>query len=87
MWISAATGKQFVIQGIMLASLALLLPGVAVGSPSGPTLLSQTTWGGANSDGANGVAVASDGSAYVVGTTDSFTTDSFGQPSALSSRS
>ena len=82
MWVFDTIGKRSKIRGIMLASLALLLPGVAVGSPSGPTMLSQTTWGGANSDGANGVAVATDGSAYLVGTTDSFTTDSFGQPSA-----
>src|SRR6266568_264971 len=73
MWVFDTIGKRSKIRGIMLASLALLLPGVAIGSPSGPTLLSQTTWGGANSDGANGVAVAADGSAYVVGTTDSFT--------------
>lgn len=35
-------------------------------------LLQQRTWGGANRDGANGVAVAGDGSVYVTGSTRSF---------------
>ena len=48
-------------------------------SPVGtPTLLSQTTWGGAGNESANGIAVAADGSSYVVGTSDSFLTDQFG---------
>ena len=38
------------------------------------TLLTQTTWGGAGADVADGVATAADGSSYVVGITDSFTT-------------
>jgi len=35
-------------------------------------LLQQRTWGGADRDGANGVAVAGDGSVYVTGSTRSF---------------
>jgi hypothetical protein len=35
-------------------------------------LLQQRTWGGSDRDGANGVAVASDGSVYVTGSTRSF---------------
>jgi hypothetical protein len=45
------------------------------------TLLTQTTWGGAGADVADGVATAADGSSYVVGITDSFTVDQFGTPS------
>jgi uncharacterized delta-60 repeat protein len=54
----------------------------ALGSVAqGQTLLTQTTWGGVGSDAAEGVASAADGSSYVVGITDSFTTDQFGNPS------
>jgi uncharacterized delta-60 repeat protein len=52
-----------------------------IGSLQGQTLLTQTTWGGEGSDVADGVAAAPDGSSYVVGITDSFTTDQFGNPS------
>src|SRR5262249_53398074 len=51
------------------------------GTARAQTLLTQTTWGGAGSDTADGVAVAADGSSYVVGTSDSFAVDQFGQPS------
>jgi uncharacterized delta-60 repeat protein len=51
------------------------------GSAMGQSLLSEATWGGPGTDAPNGTAVAADGSAYVVGITDSFTTDVFGQPS------
>jgi uncharacterized delta-60 repeat protein len=57
--------------------LLLLAPHTA----RGQTLLTQTTWGGAGSDVAEGVASAADGSSYVVGITDSFTIDQFGTPS------
>src|SRR4029434_6252372 len=57
--------------------LLLLAPHTA----RGQTLLTQTTWGGAGSDVAEGVASAADGSSYVVGITDSFTNDQFGNPS------
>jgi len=54
---------------------------LAIGSVQSQTLLTETTWGGAASDVAEGVASAADGSSYVVGITDSFTTDQFGNPS------
>jgi uncharacterized delta-60 repeat protein len=54
---------------------------VSVGSVQGQTLLTETTWGGTGSDVAEGVASGADGSSYVVGITDSFTTDQFGNPS------
>jgi hypothetical protein len=51
---------------------------VTIGSVQSQTLLTETTWGGVGSDAADGVASAADGSSYVVGITDSFTTDPFG---------
>ena len=54
---------------------------LAIGSVQSQTLLTETTWGGAGSDVAEGVASAADGSSYVVGITDSFTIDPFGNPS------
>jgi hypothetical protein len=63
------------------AMVALLLLGVMAGSAQGQTtVLSQTTWGGFGTELTTGVAVAVDGSSYVVGTTDSFTTDQFMNP-------
>jgi len=62
---------------VALFSLAL-----AAAPAESQVLLSQTTWGAAGRDAANGVAVAADGSSYVVGTSDSFATDQFGQPQA-----
>ena len=61
--------------------LIILSISLAVGSVKGQTLLTETTWGGAGSDVAEGVASAADGSSYVVGITDSFTIDPFGNPS------
>ena len=55
---------------------------LGIGSIQSQTLLTETTWGGAGSDVAEGVASAADGSSYVVGITDSFTTDQFGNPSS-----
>jgi hypothetical protein len=54
---------------------------LGIGSVQSQTLLTETTWGGAGSDVAEGVASAADGSSYVVGITDSFTEDPFGIPS------
>ena len=54
---------------------------LSIGGVEGQTLLTETTWGGVGSDVAEGVASAADGSSYVVGITDSFTTDQFGNPS------
>jgi hypothetical protein len=62
------------IQGLVL----ILLTAVPAASQ---TLLTQTTWGGTGSDVSSGVAMAADGSAYVVGISDSFTVDQFGTPS------
>jgi uncharacterized delta-60 repeat protein len=61
---------------LIIFSIAL-----AIGSVQSQTLLTETTWGGVGSDVAEGVASAADGSSYVVGITDSFTTDPFGIPS------
>ena len=59
--------------------LVLLL--VVASTAQGQTLLTQTTWGGAGSDDASGVATDADGNSYVVGITDSFAVDQFGTPS------
>jgi uncharacterized delta-60 repeat protein len=61
--------------------LIILAVSLCIGSVQGQTVLTETTWGGAGSDVAEGVASAADGSSYVVGITDSFTTDQFGNPS------
>jgi hypothetical protein len=61
--------------------LITLFVSLAVGSIQGQTLLTETTWGGAGSDVADAVASGADGSSYVVGITDSFTTDQVGTPS------
>ena len=61
--------------------LIILSVALAVDSIQSQTLLTQTTWGGSGVDGSEGVASAADGSSYVVGITDSFTTDPFGIPS------
>jgi uncharacterized delta-60 repeat protein len=54
---------------------------LSIGSLQSQTLLTETTWGGVGSDVAEGIASAVDGSSYVVGITDSFTRDPFGNPS------
>jgi hypothetical protein len=61
--------------------LIILSIALAIASVQSQTLLTETTWGGPGSDVAEGVASAADGSSYVVGLTDSFTTDPFGIPS------
>jgi uncharacterized delta-60 repeat protein len=61
-----------------LVVLAIVL---SIDSVQSQTLLTETTWGGVGSDVAEGVASAADGSSYVVGITDSFTRDPFGNPS------
>jgi hypothetical protein len=67
---------------ILSASVALLWLALAAAPAGSQTLLSQTTWGGAGSDAASGIAVAADGSSYIVGISDSFAIDQFGQPQA-----
>src|ERR1700757_3989394 len=54
---------------------------LSINCVKGQTLLTETTWGGVGSDVAESVASAADGSSYVVGITDSFPTDQFGNPS------
>jgi len=61
--------------------IGLMIVMFAAGQAHGQAPLTQTTWGGSGSDVADGVATAVDGSAYVVGLTDSFTVDQFGTPS------
>ena len=66
----------------MKASFLIILSIVlTIGSVQSQTLLTETTWGGVGSDVAEAVASGADGSSYVVGLTDSFTTDPFGVPS------
>lgn len=70
--------REYVMSGAVLCLL-----GVLAGSAHGQSaVLSETTWGGFGRDAPSGVAVAVDGSSYVTGTTDSFTVDEFGSPSA-----
>ena len=66
---------------LLMACVALLHVALAAATAQGQMLLTQTTWGGVGSDVAEGVASAADGSSYVVGITDSFTRDPFGNPS------
>jgi uncharacterized delta-60 repeat protein len=61
--------------------IILAVGALSIGSVQGQTLLTQMTWGGNGSDVAEGVASAADGSSYVVGISDSFATDQFGNPS------
>lgn len=69
--------SRFVIPAGLGALLLLLAPGGAAGQ----TLLTETTWGGVGAEFIGDVVTAADGSAYAVGTTDSFAVDEFGQPS------
>ena len=69
--------SRFVIPAWLGVLLLLLAPGGAAGQ----TLLTETTWGGVGAEFIGDVATAADGSAYAVGTTDSFAVDEFGTPS------
>jgi uncharacterized delta-60 repeat protein len=60
--------------------LIILSIALVIGNVQSQTLLTETTWGGVGSDVAEGVASGADGSSYVVGITDSFATDPFGNP-------
>jgi hypothetical protein len=66
---------------IIFFFVILAVGALSIGSVQGQTLLTQTTCGGNGSDVAEGVASAADGSSYVVGISDSFTRDPFGNPS------
>jgi hypothetical protein len=63
-----------------LAGMGLALLGLAVAPARAQSLLSEMTWGGVNAEVATAVATAADGSTYLVGSTDSFAVDPFGQP-------
>jgi hypothetical protein len=73
--------KSVISSKLLFASVALLWVAVAAASAQAQTLLSETTWGGNGSDVSDGVAIGADGASYVVGITDSFTADQFGNPS------
>src|SRR6185295_14596376 len=64
----------------LLASLVLVLLALAERPAHGQVLLTETTWGGTGAEVATAVATGADGSAYLVGSTDSFAVDQFGQP-------
>jgi hypothetical protein len=66
---------------LLVACVGLVLVTFALATAQAQTLLSETTWGGNGSDVSDGVAISADGASYVVGITDSFTTDQFGNPS------
>ena len=74
---STATSARTRLSAAGLASILLVF---STGATQGRALLAETTWGGAGADIATGVARAADGSAYLVGTTDSFAVDQFGNP-------
>jgi hypothetical protein len=78
---SAAERRRAAMPMLLLAWVGLLWLAFATATAQAQTLLSETTWGGNGSDVSEGVATAADGSSYVVGITDSFTTDQFGTPS------
>ena len=56
----------------ILAGMVLLVLGTTSAAAEPFLLASETTWGGAGTDIADGVAIAPDGSNYVVGSTSSF---------------
>jgi hypothetical protein len=78
---STADRRRSAMPALLLAWVALLWLTFATATTQAQTLLSETTWGGDGSDISEGVATAADGTSYVVGITDSFTTDPFGNPS------
>src|SRR4029450_7960168 len=78
---SAAERCRAAMPMLLLAWVGLLLVTFATTTAQAQTLQSETTWGGNGSDVSDGVARAADGSSYVAGITDSFTTDQFDNPS------
>jgi uncharacterized delta-60 repeat protein len=50
----------------------LVVAAAVVATARGATLVSETTWGGADTESTNGAAVAADGSSYLTGSTRSF---------------
>jgi hypothetical protein len=78
---SSAADRRSGTPLFLLALVGLLWVTFTAATAPAQTLLSETTWGGNGSDVSEGVATAADGTSYVVGITDSFTTDPFGTPS------
>jgi len=78
---SSMADRRCATRVLLLACVALMWVAFATATAQAQTLLSETTWGGSGSDVSDGVAIGSDGASYVVGITDSFTTDQFGNPS------
>jgi uncharacterized delta-60 repeat protein len=65
--------RGLVVRRMVLAGLSLLLVvAAAPAARAAATLLSQTTWGGPDSEVTDGTAVAADGSTYLAGFTRSF---------------
>lgn len=78
---SATRGETSLLARVIrLTGFGVLAAAFLGGTAQGQTLLSETSWGGQGSDIPHGVAVATDGSSYMVGLSDSFTTDQFGSP-------
>jgi hypothetical protein len=71
------TDRRIHIKPLILSTLLLFGANPLLGA----SLLSETTWGGNGSDVSDGVAIAADGSSYMVGISDSFTVDQFNNPS------
>lgn len=78
---SSAANRRSAITSLLLAYLGLLWVTFPPAMARAQTRLSETTWGSNGSDVSEGVALGADGTSYVVGITDSFTTDQFGNPS------
>jgi hypothetical protein len=78
---SSAADRRSAMPALLLAWVGLLWVNFAPATAQAQTLLSETTWGGNGSDVSDGVAIAADGTSYLVGITDSFARDPFGQPS------
>ena len=72
MWNIKRIRKWSFTPGTIVVVLVLLILGAVSVSVRALTLVSETTWGGADSEVTEGVATASDGSIYVAGTTRSF---------------
>ena len=65
----------------LLTVLMVLVAVVTAATARAATVISETTWGGANAEVTNGAAVAPDGSMYLAGFTNSF--DPFGRDNAF----
>ncbi|RJG11061.1 hypothetical protein D3879_15435 [Pseudomonas cavernicola] len=76
---SPARRNGIAVGKVLFASLCLVLLALTE-RPAHGVLLTETTWGGAGAEVATAVATAADGSAYLVGSTDSFAVDEFNQP-------